>query len=213
MSLDTSLPPAPSIAPIVFLVDDDPGALRSLRFLIESDGLEAESFGSAAAFLDFYQPTMLGCLVVDVRMPEMTGLDLQQELAERGSTLPIIVMSGHADVASCTRAFRSGAIDFFEKPVNDNLILERVRHGIERHRQALLAMSSPRQGALQLELLTAREREVMDLLVRGKSLKQIALDLGISIQTSAKHRSRLLEKLKVPSDMELLRRVLEEQRR
>lgn len=197
-------------APIVFLVDDDPGALRSLRFLVESDGLEAESFSSAAAFLDFYQPTMLGCLVADVRMPAMTGLELQQELAARQSLLPIIMMSGDSDVASCTRAFRGGAIDFFEKPVNDELLLERIRQGIEKHRRDLAIGSQPRSESLRLELLTAREREVMDLLVRGKSLKQIALELGISIQTSAKHRSRLLEKLHVASDMELLRRVLTE---
>jgi len=191
----------------VFLVDDDQGALDSLRFLVESDGLRAESFRSAQAFLERFDPEAPGCVVIDYRMPDMNGLDLQDELRNRGATLPVIVVTAHGDVASCARAFRAGAVDYLEKPLKGPLLLERLHAAILRDAQQREQLSGCTDLQRQLSTLTTREREVLGLLVQGRSLKQIAIEFGVSIQTAAKHRAKVLEKLNVANDIELVRLV------
>lgn len=194
--------------PTVFLVDDDPGALDSLRFLVESAGLRVESHRSAQEFLAQFDPDRPGCAVIDYRMPDMNGLDLQEELRSRQAILPVIVVTAHGDVASCARAFRAGAVDYLEKPIKGPLLLERIQAAIKRdaRRREQLARSPGIQR--QLATLTSREREVLGRLVEGRSLKQIALEFGVSIQTAAKHRAKVLEKLSVANDIELVRLML-----
>jgi two-component system response regulator FixJ len=197
-----------AIPPTVFLVDDDPGALDSLRFLVESDGLRVESYASARTFIEQYDADRPGCVVVDYRMPEMSGLDLQDELRSRGAIVPVIVVTAYGDVASCARAFRSGAIDYLEKPLKGPILLERIHAAIERDAQKREQLARSPQLQRQLATLTMREKEVLDRLVEGRSLKQIALEFGVSIQTAAKHRTKVLEKLGVTNDIELVRMVL-----
>jgi two-component system response regulator FixJ len=194
--------------PTVFLVDDDPGALASLRFLVESEGLKVESHLSARAFLNSFDPQRPGCVVVDYRMPEMTGLDLQDELRRRQALVPLIVVTAHGDVASCARAFRAGALDYLEKPLQGPILLERIHAAIRRDLQQRERLNRSPNQQRQLAALTSREREVLALLVEGRSLKQIALEFGVSIQTAAKHRAKVLEKLGVGNDIELVRMML-----
>lgn len=200
-----------SLAPTVFVVDDDPSALKAACFLIESFGMTAAGFSSAAEFLHEYRPEQPGCLVLDMRMPGMTGLELQQELTERGIDLPVIMISGHGDVASCAHAFRGGAIDFLEKPVSDDLLLTRLNEAIAKDAHRRSARQANPQFFARLAQLTPREREVMELLAQGRSMKQIALEFGISIQTASKHRLRLLEKLGVANDIELVKTLMHRQ--
>jgi FixJ family two-component response regulator len=190
-------------------VDDDPTALSAACYLIESFGMKAKGFSSAQDFLEQFDPAIPGCLVLDVRMPGMTGLELQQELARRGASIPIIMLSGHGDVASCAQAFRAGAVDFLEKPVSDETLLARLREAIAKDAQRRRAQAANPQFFARLQMLTPREREVMELLVQGKSLKQIGMEFNISIQTASKHRLRLLAKLGVRSDVELVRMLLQ----
>ena len=194
--------------PIVFVVDDDPSALKATCFLIESYGLSAVGYSSAREFLDAYDPAQPGCLVLDMRMPGMTGLELQRRLAESGATLPIIMISGHGDVASCAQAFRAGAIDFLEKPVSDDVLLVRLKEAIARDAKTRRARQANPQFFARLAHLTPREREVMELVAQGLTMKQIAMEFGISIQTASKHRIRLLEKLGVANDIELVRTLM-----
>lgn len=195
--------------PTVFVVDDDAGALRSLRYLIESDGLPVECFSSAQKFLDVFDPDAPGCLVVDYRMPGMTGLDLNKELRHQDATLPVIVITGHGDVSTCARAFKAGVIDFLEKPVNDDRLLDRVRAALAQDAAAREARRDHETTARRVETLTPREREVMDRLIAGKEMKEIAAEFATSFQTIAKHRAKVLEKLAVDNDVELARRILE----
>src|SRR5687768_7934057 len=136
--------------PTIFLVDDDPGALDSLRFLVESDGLRVESFGSAREFLERFDNGRPGCVVIDYRMPEMNGLDLQEELRNRQATIPVIVVTAHGDVDSCARAFRAGAIDYLEKPLKGPILLERIHAAIRRDAQKREELA--RSPALQRQL-------------------------------------------------------------
>lgn len=193
----------------VFLVDDDPGALRSLTFLIQSDGLTVESYQSPREFLRQYHLGRSGCLVADVRMPEMTGLDLQQHLRQLGSHIPIIFLTAHGDLAACRRAFRDGAVDFLEKTqLDDQALLDLIRTSLSRDAVSHRGVRGSSDLKPLLETLTEREREVMDRLVAGRTVKQIATEFEVSIQTIAKHRTKLLEKLRVENDIELVRLIL-----
>ena len=199
---------SPSSRPIVFVVDDDPSALKAACYLIESFGITAVGYSSAEDFLSAYDADQPGCLVLDMRMPGVSGLDLQRRLAAMGASLPIIIISGHGDVASCAQAFRAGAIDFLEKPVSDDVLLERLKEAIAKDDQLRRAKKNNPQFFSRLAQLTPREREVMELLAQGRSMKQIAMDFGISIQTASKHRLRLLEKLGLANDIELVRSLM-----
>lgn len=198
-----------SNAQTVFLVDDDPGALRSLSFLVQADGLAVESFQSPRDFLAQFDLERSGCLVADVRMPELTGLDLQQKLRERGSQIPIIFLTAHGDLAACRRAFRDGAVDFLEKTqLDDQALLDLIRTSLARDAAARKTSRGQHDLSPLLQALTDREREVMDRLVAGRTVKQIATEFDVSIQTIAKHRTKLLEKLKVENDIELVRMIM-----
>ena len=194
--------------PTVFLVDDDKSVRDAIAWLIESVGLNVQSFESATDFLETYDATQPGCLVLDVRMPGMSGLELQQQLATRRSGIPIIIVTGHGDVPMCIRAFENGAFAFLEKPVNHQALLDYIQRALEEDRNNRLKVGAGPDIDYRINLLTAREKEVMELLVSGKTMKQIAADLEISIQTCSKHRAKVLEKLQVGNDVELVHLVL-----
>jgi two-component system, LuxR family, response regulator FixJ len=194
--------------PTVFVVDDDPAMQRSLRWLIESVGLRVTTYGTAEQFLAEYDRQRPGCLVLDVRMPGMSGLDLQDELARRDVSIPTIVLTGHAEVAMAVRAVKAGAVDFLEKPFSHQQLLDRIRQAVEIDRQVREA-SSRRAGVLErVRHLTAREREVMELVVAGKANKEIAAELGLSPKTVEVHRAHVMEKMNVESLAELIRVAL-----
>ncbi|MCG8587534.1 MAG: response regulator [Pirellulales bacterium] len=193
--------------PTVFLVDDDESARKSLTFLIESIGLDVATFDSAVEYLETYDPEKPGCLVLDVRMPRMSGLELQQKLADSGIRIPIIFVSGHADIGMASRAFRAGAFDFVEKPFNNQELLERIQQAIDRDAEWRKEARHDDEVQARLDRLTPREKEVLELILAGKSIKQLAFHFEISIQTAAKHRSRILDKMRVQNDVELVRMV------
>jgi two-component system response regulator FixJ len=189
----------------VFVVDDDADLRESLGWLFESAGLRFKSYSTAQDFLTDYKPEEPGCLLLDVRMPGLSGLDLQEELRRRGVPPPIIIMTGHAKVPMAVRALKGGAIDFIQKPFSDQSLLERIRQTIEfdcRTRQVRMEVA---KFAALLTYLTPREREVMDLVIAGKPNKIIAADLGISPKTVEIHRGRVMEKMQVESVAELVR--------
>jgi two-component system, LuxR family, response regulator FixJ len=193
---------------IVYVVDDEEDVRESLRMLIRSVGLKVEVCASAREFLDSYVPGQPGCLVLDVRMPGMSGLELQDQLAAHHITLPVIIISGHGDVPMVVRAMKSGAIDFIEKPFNDQLLLDRVQHLITLDLEA--HQSRQRQGAIQARLarLTPREHEVMLRVIAGKLNKVIASELGVSTRTVEIHRARVMEKLSARSVGELVQMAI-----
>lgn len=197
-----------SSTPTVHLVDDDAVTLDSLSWLFESEGFAVEPFNSAAAFLDSYDPESVGCLVADVCMPEISGIELQEELSRHGGQLPVIFLTGYGDVATCAEAFRHGAFDFLEKPANEARLLDVVQRAIVAdNKRRAERVKRPDLTAL-VESLTPREQQVMDLLIEGKSVKQIAVELQVGFPTAARHRSRVLEKMHVHNDVELVRLVL-----
>jgi two-component system, LuxR family, response regulator FixJ len=201
-------PPTPLPEPTVFVVDDDPSALRAVCFLLECNAWKVEGFSSADEFLRAWSPDRHGCLLLDVRMPGMSGLELQAALTRDGVCFPIIMMSGYGDVATCSQAFRAGAVDFLEKPSDQKVLLSRILEAVERDAKRRIAQADNPRFFARLLQLTPREREVMDRLMEGKTLKQIALELSVSVQTSSKHRMKVLEKLHVANDIELLRNLL-----
>ena len=191
--------------PTVFVVDDDPAMRDSLRWLFESVGLAVETFATAEAFLDGCDPTRPGCLLLDVRMPGMSGLNLQDELAARHFTLPTIIITGYAEVATAVRALKTGAIDFIEKPFSDELLLERIQQALAADRQARETRAHYADVAARFALLTARERSVMELVIAGKANKVIAADLGLSPKTVEVHRANVMRKMEAQSVAELVR--------
>lgn len=195
-------------SPVVFVVDDDPAMRDSLRWLIESTGVQVETFADAQTFLARIRPDVPGCLVLDVRMPGMSGLDLQAELARRGIGLPTIVVTGHAEVPMAVRAVKAGAIDFIEKPFSDQLLLDRVRQGIEMDRLEREGRARRADVLRRLSLLTQREREVLDLVVAGRANKEIAAALHLSPKTVEVHRAHVMEKMQASSVAELVRLAL-----
>lgn len=193
----------------VFVVDDDAAMRESLRFLVESVGLDVETFERAEDFLERYDAERPGCLILDVRMPEVSGLELQERLAEYGSGLPIIMVTGYGDVPMAVRAMRNGAVDFIEKPFSDQHLIDRVQEAIARDRLRRTERKGRESVARRVSTLSAREREVLDLVVTGKANKVIANELGLSPKTVEVHRARLMKKLNVSSVAELVRLSLE----
>ena len=182
---------------LVYLVDDDFSVRDSLSLLIESTGQAVRCFESADDFLQNYDPNQAGCLILDVRMPNMTGLELQEELARRDFAIPIIFISGHADVPDSSRAFRAGAIDYMEKPFDSDLLLKRVAEGIQKDLDTRVNLAEKRKYKKLLNKLTDREREVLDLVVKGYSNKEAAKLLDVSNRTIDVHRAHIMEKLEV----------------
>jgi FixJ family two-component response regulator len=193
--------------PTIFVVDDNPGLRRSLQALLEAARLTVETFASAQEFLERYDGGRPGCLLVDVRLRKESGLDLQEELRRRRSTLPIIMMTGYGDVPTSVRAFKGGAIDFLQKPIPPKKLIERIREALEVDRQAR-ATAGQRAVVLDgIARLTPRERQVMDLLALGHSSKEIAATLKISVRTVEGHRRVVLRKMGVSSVAHLARAV------
>lgn len=196
--------------PEIFIVDDDSGMRESLHFMLESHGFAVESFGSATAFLDTDFPDCAGCLVVDVRLPEMSGLELQQRLNDRHSRLRLVVITGHADVSMAVNAMKAGAVDFIEKPFSEDALLESIGRALEQSRQlaAAVVVAAPDGLGERLASLTAREREVLDQLVTGNPHKVIARKLDISPRTIEVHRARIMQKLEAGNLADLVRMMI-----
>lgn len=189
----------------VFIVDDDEAVRDSLSFLMQSVGLPTESFDSADSFLQASPTQSAGCLLLDIRMPGMSGLELQGVLEERDIHLPVIFISGHADVPMAVRALKAGAFDFVEKPFNDQLLLDRVQRAIETDRQKRQNEAQLDEWRARMETLTPREVEVMELVVDGAANKVISATLGVSLKTVEAHRARVMDKLKADSLSHLVR--------
>lgn len=193
--------------PTVFIVDDDEAYRDSLAELVASVGLRSACFGSALAFLESYDPARPGCLVLDVRMAHMSGLALQARLKEAGATLPIVFISGHGDIEMAVKAIKDGAVDFVQKPYREQQLLDAINEALARDAARRGADDGAQDLGARLAVLTAREREVVELALRGLSSKLIARELGISHRTVELHRSHALERLGVGSVAELMRRT------
>ena len=190
---------------IVFVVDDDPSVRRALQRLIRSAGFTAESFASAQEFLGLPRPDIPGCLVLDIHMPGVSGLDLQDELAAAEVNLPIIFLTGYGTVPASVRAMKAGAVDFLEKPVDDRALVVAIHQAVERNRRARLEQAEVREIQRRVESLSPREREVFSLLLTGMLNKQIASELGTTEKTIKVHRGRVMEKMQAGSMAELVR--------
>ncbi|KAA0687767.1 response regulator transcription factor [Azospirillum brasilense] len=193
----------------VYVVDDDPAMRHSLGWLIGSLGVAVESFSSGEEFLRAVRADRPGCLVTDVRMPGMSGLELQDTLARAGSVLAVVVITGHGDVPMAARAFRAGAVDFIEKPFNDQLLLDRVHEALETSRRAWEAQARKAHVRALLARLTPRERQVAGLVVQGKPNKVIAAEINLSLKTVEVHRHNVMDKLEVASVSDLTRLLIE----
>jgi two-component system, LuxR family, response regulator FixJ len=195
--------------PLVMVVDDDSGIRNAMRALLKSVGLESVQYPSAQEFLTAYQPSQPGCLVLDIRMPGMSGLELQQQLNLRGAVIPVIFMTGHGDIPMAVEAMQHGAFDFLQKPFRDQDLLDRIQRAIVRDGELRQSLGEHARIKAHLESLTPREREVLDLMTLGKQNKVIAQELGVSPRTVEIHRARVMEKMNAQSVAELVRMMLD----
>jgi FixJ family two-component response regulator len=195
--------------PTVFVVDDDEGVRNSLRFLLKSVGLATRTLASASEFLDTYEPSQPGCLVLDVRMPGMSGLELQQQLNLRGAVIPVIFITGHGDIPMAVEAMQQGAFDFLQKPFRDQDLIDRIQRALERDARNRAALDQHAKIRERLDSLTPREREVLALMTRGKPNKIMAAELGVSQRTVEIHRARVMEKSGAASLAQLVRMVMD----
>jgi FixJ family two-component response regulator len=192
----------------VYIVDDDEAMRDSLVWLLESHGYEVQAFPSAESFLAAFHAELRGCVVLDVRMPGMSGLELHETLMARRSELPVIFVTGHGDVPMAVSALKKGAVDFIEKPFGDRDMLRLIEQCLEMERARRAARLLEGEARRHLDTLTDREREVLELVVAGKLNKQIADGLGISVKTVEVHRARVMEKMAVGSVAELVKAVM-----
>lgn len=197
-----------SVTPTVYVVDDDPAMRSSLRWLIESVGLSVRTCASAREFLSTYRDGEHGCLVLDVRMPGMSGLDLQAELARLRIKIPILIITGYAEVPLAVRAMKAGAFDFIEKPFSDQTLLDRIRAAVALDEVSRRRRTVREQVLARMRLLTQRERDVMERVITGKSNKVIAAELQLSMKTVEVHRSHVMEKMQADSLADLIRLCL-----
>lgn len=188
----------------VFVVDDDLSIRRSLRRVIESVGLGVECYAGAGEFLEGYDPARPGCLVLDVRMPGLSGLDLQETLATREVRLPIVFITAYGDVPMTARAMKAGAVDFIEKPFNEQVLLDAIRRAIEQDATFRRDRAQRAEVLRRVDRLTPREREVLEAVVAGKTNRQIAAKLDISEKTVKVHRAHVMSKTQVDSLAELV---------
>jgi FixJ family two-component response regulator len=191
--------------PIVFVVDDDPSVRTSTERLVRSMGFMVQTFGAAKEFLASARPDGPACLVLDIRLPGLSGLDLQRELARSGVEIPIIFMTGHGDIPMTVRAMKAGAVEFLTKPLHRQALLDAIRTAIDRDRAARTERLEGRQLRQRYEQLTAREREVMALVVAGLLNKQIAGELATTERTIKFHRAHIMQKMEAESLAELVR--------
>jgi FixJ family two-component response regulator len=196
-------------SPIVFIVDDDAAVRNSLRLLVKSIGQTAAVFGSAQEFLAAYEMQQPGCLVLDVRMPGMSGLELQQHLNMRGAVIPLIFITGHGDIPMAVEAMQHGAFDFLQKPFRDQDLIDRIQRALQKDHENRAALGERTRIRERLESLTPREREVLSLVTSGKANKVMAADLGLSQRTVEIHRARVMEKMGAASVAQLVRMVLD----
>jgi len=194
--------------PTVFVVDDDQAMRSSLKWLIESIGMQVKTYGSADDFLSSYFPGRAGCLLLGVRMPGMSGLELQAHLARKDSRLPVIIITGHGDVSMAVKAMKSGAVDFIEKPFHDEELLTSIRNALEFDEKQRALRSRRAEIAVRLAELTPREHEVMEMVTEGRANKEIATVLGVSAKTVEAHRARVMDKMGASSLAELVRMAL-----
>ena len=195
--------------PTVCIVDDDEAVRDSIAELMSSVGLRVATFRSAQEFLDSYDPLLPGCLVLDVRMAHMSGPALQEKLLAIGAPIPIVFISGHGDIPVAIGVIRAGAVDFVQKPYRDQQLLDSINEALRRDAAARVTLTLQGDFAQRLTTLTVREREVMELVVKGMSSKGIAKSLSVSYRTIELHRSHILDKLDVRSVAELIHRALQ----
>lgn len=211
MTIDSRDPVTAQAAPVeklVYLVDDDEAVRDSLRWLLEGNGFGVQTYASAEAFLQAYDPEPYACLVLDVRMNGMSGIELHDELLRRGQDLPLIFMTGHGDVPMAVARMKLGAVDFLEKPFDDQQLCRTVAQALENAAQRRSDFSEREHNQSLLERLTPRERQVLDLIAAGRLNKQIADDLSISIKTVEAHRANIMDKFEVRTMADLMRKFL-----
>ena len=192
-------------APIVFVVDDDPSVRRAIKRLVESVGLHVETFGSASEFMSSSRPEIASCLVLDIRLPGISGLDFQRELAAANVHIPIIFITGHGDIPMSVRAMKAGAVEFLTKPFRDQDLLDAIQVGLARDRARRQRQAETAVLRERFESLTPREREVVPLIVSGLLNKQVAAEIGTTEATVKVHRSQLMKKMGADSLPELVR--------
>jgi FixJ family two-component response regulator len=192
----------------VFVVDDDDAVRDSLRLLLKSAGMACEVFASAQEFLSTYEPSRPGCLVLDVRMPGMSGLEMQHELNLRGAMIPVIFITGHGDIPMAVEAMQHGAFDFLQKPFRDQELLDRVQRALTRDLENRIRLRQTDRIRDRLATLSPREREVLELVTQGKANKMVAGDLGVSQRTVEIHRAHVMQKMEAGSLAELVRMMM-----
>ena len=193
----------------VIVVDDDDAVRASLRLLLKSVGLEVQTYGSATEFLGSYNGQQPGCLVLDVRMPGLSGMELQEQLNLQGAIIPVIFVTGHGDVPMAVEAMQHGAFEFLQKPFRDQDLLDRIQRALVRDRENRVQLLQKDLIRTRLASLTPREREVLQLMTRGRPNKLMAADLGLSQRTIEIHRARVMEKMHASSLAQLVRMTLE----
>jgi FixJ family two-component response regulator len=191
--------------PVVFVVDDDPSVRRAIKRLLESVGMQVELFGSAQEFLHSPRPDVPSCLVLDIRLPRISGLDFQRELADTNIHIPVIFITAHGDIPMTVRAMKAGAFEFLTKPFRDQDLLDAIQQALKRDTTRRAQEAEVRKLRERYEALTSREREVLPLVVSGLLNKQIAVDIGTSEATVKVHRSQLMRKMGAESLAELVR--------
>lgn len=186
---------AAAVAPSVYVIDDDDGMRRALSLLLSTVGYKTLAFANPSDFLAQFDPDTHGCLVLDIRMPGMSGLELQQHLNRTGSMLPVIFITGHGDVPMAVQAMKEGAFEFIQKPFRDQDLLDRINHALQQDAENRNNLARRADVVRRLETLTPRERQVMDMVVDGAANKVIAIDLNLSERTVEIHRAKVMEKM------------------
>jgi FixJ family two-component response regulator len=203
------VPAAKTPVETVVIIDDDEAVRSSLKLLLQSVGLAAQTYAAANDFLAAYDPHVPGCLVLDVRMPGLSGLELQEQLNLRGAIAPVIFITGHGDVPMAVEAMQHGAFDFLQKPFRDQDLLDRIQRALARDRENRAQLARKDEIRTRLASLTPREKEVLELMTRGRPNKLMAADLSLSQRTIEIHRARVMEKMHAASLAQLVRMTLE----
>ncbi len=189
----------------VFIVDDDESLRTAIKRLVQAVGYHVKTFDSAPAFLDYPEPDTLQCLILDIRMPGMSGMELQEQLADAGRRIPIIFITGHGTIPMSVKAIKSGAVDFIEKPFDDQKLIDAINQALKKGQRHRLKQSEMADLKRRTDTLTPREYEVFELVVNGRLNKQIAFDLGMSEKTVKVHRARVMQKMEAGSLAELVK--------